>query len=103
MLRSHAPLSATWRIRLERLDRRVTTVLAAAAVPVLRVALGVVSLWFGALKLFPGLSPAQDLAGRTVEQLTFGLGPPAAAPSVGMSTASWTSTSTPSRATEGSP
>jgi len=50
--------------------------LAAVAIPVLRVALGVVFLWFGALKFFPGLSPAQDLAARTIEQLTFGLVPP---------------------------
>ncbi len=39
----------------------------------LRVSLGVVFLWFGVLKFFPGLSPAQDLAARTVERLTFGL------------------------------
>jgi hypothetical protein len=29
--------------------------------------------WFGALKFFPGLSPAQDLAGRTIKTLSFGL------------------------------
>ena len=39
----------------------------------LRVSLGIVFLWFGALKFFPGLSPAQDLAGRTIEALTFGM------------------------------
>ena len=38
----------------------------------LRIALGIVFLWFGALKLIPGLSPAQDLAGRTIEVLTGG-------------------------------
>jgi uncharacterized membrane protein YphA (DoxX/SURF4 family) len=37
------------------------------------VALGVVFLWFGALKFVPGLSPAQDLAARTIEVLTFGV------------------------------
>ena len=41
----------------------------------LRVSLGVVFLWFGALKFFPGLSPAQDLATRTIGLLTFGLIP----------------------------
>ena len=30
-------------------------------------------LWFGVLKFFPNLSPAEDLAARTIEQLTFGL------------------------------
>jgi len=73
MLRSPATPSATWRIPFDRLDRRITIALAAAAVPVLRIALGVVFLWFGVLKFFPGLSPAADLAARTIEQLTFGL------------------------------
>jgi hypothetical protein len=41
--------------------------------PVLRVSLGIIFLWFGALKFFPGLSPAQDLAARTIEQLSFGI------------------------------
>ncbi|MDG1572445.1 doxx family protein [Robiginitalea sp. M366] len=34
--------------------------------------LGLVYLWFGALKFFPGLSPAEALAGDTIEALTFG-------------------------------
>jgi uncharacterized membrane protein YkgB len=41
----------------------------------LRMALGIVFLWFGALKLVPGLSPAETLAGQTIEVLTFGLVP----------------------------
>ena len=45
----------------------------------MRLALGVVFLWFGALKLIPGLSPAEDLAGRTIEALTFGIVPAAVA------------------------
>jgi uncharacterized membrane protein YkgB len=39
----------------------------------LRVSLGIVFFWFGVLKFFPGLSPAQDLAARTIETLSFGL------------------------------
>jgi uncharacterized membrane protein YphA (DoxX/SURF4 family) len=38
----------------------------------LRLALGVVFFWFGVLKFFPGASPAEALAGRTIETLTFG-------------------------------
>ena len=38
----------------------------------LRLALGVVFFWFGVLKFFPGASPAEELAGRTIETLTFG-------------------------------
>jgi len=37
--------------------------------------MGVVFLWFGALKFFPNLSPATDLALRTIDVLTFGLLP----------------------------
>jgi uncharacterized membrane protein YphA (DoxX/SURF4 family) len=41
-------------------------------VTILRVALGIVFLWFGVLKFFPGLSPAQTLAVKTIDVLTFG-------------------------------
>lgn len=49
--------------------------MAAHGVLALRLALGIVFLWFGALKLIPGLSPAETLAGRTIETLTFGVVP----------------------------
>lgn len=58
---------------IERLDVRITATLARVAVPTLRIALGVVFLWFGVLKFFPDLSPAETLVGRTIEQLTFGI------------------------------
>jgi uncharacterized membrane protein YphA (DoxX/SURF4 family) len=58
---------------IDRLDVRITTTLARIAVPSLRIALGVVFLWFGALKFFPGASPAETLAARTIEQLTLGV------------------------------
>jgi uncharacterized membrane protein YphA (DoxX/SURF4 family) len=67
------------RARLDQFDRRLTGALAASAVPVLRLALGVVFLWFGALKFLPGLSPAQDLAARTISELTFGVVTPGVA------------------------
>lgn len=57
---------------IDRLDARITGTLARFAVPALRVALGIVFLWFGMLKFFPNLSPAETLAARTIEQLTFG-------------------------------
>jgi uncharacterized membrane protein YphA (DoxX/SURF4 family) len=56
----------------ERVDVRVTRTLARLGVPAVRVALGIVFLWFGVLKFFPGLSPAEDLAARTIESLSFG-------------------------------
>jgi uncharacterized membrane protein YphA (DoxX/SURF4 family) len=39
----------------------------------LRTSIGVIFLWFGVLKFFPGFSPAQDLAIRTITQLSFGM------------------------------
>lgn len=41
----------------------------------LRVSIGIVFFWFGILKFFPGVSPAQDLAIRTISLLTFGILP----------------------------
>jgi uncharacterized membrane protein YphA (DoxX/SURF4 family) len=56
----------------DRLDAVITSGLARLGPPVLRIGLGVVFLWFGALKFFPDLSPAQELSTRTIERLTFG-------------------------------
>lgn len=47
--------------------------LARHSIDILRISLGVVFLAFGVQKFFPGVSPAQDLAIRTIEKLTFGL------------------------------
>jgi uncharacterized membrane protein YphA (DoxX/SURF4 family) len=65
------PLSPTY----DRIDRRITGWMAAHGLTALRLALGVVFLWFGLLKYGPGLSPAETLAGRTIETLTMGLIP----------------------------
>lgn len=58
---------------LEPLDVRITATLARIGVPVLRIGLGVVFLWFGVLKFFPGASPAEALAARTIQTLSGGL------------------------------
>lgn len=42
---------------------------------ILALTIGLVYVWFGALKFFPGLSPAEQLAGKTVCALTLGLIP----------------------------
>jgi uncharacterized membrane protein YkgB len=60
---------------LERLDVNIVRFLARYSLPFLRMGMGIVFLWFGALKFFPGLSPATDLAVRTIDVLTFGLIP----------------------------
>lgn len=43
---------------------------------VIRIGLGVVYFWFGFLKYFHDVSPAEELAAKTVERITFGLMPP---------------------------
>lgn len=61
------------RAAYDRLDARIVAGLARAAVPALRYGLALIFLWFGGLKFFPDLSPAADLATRTIERLSFGL------------------------------
>lgn len=68
-----------WRETLDRIDVRLTRWMARYGILLLRVSLGLVFLWFGFLKFFPGLSPAEELATSTVSTLTFGLVPPATA------------------------
>jgi putative oxidoreductase len=53
--------------------------LVAYSVMILRVTLGAVFLAFGALKFFPGVSPAQSLVERTTDILLLGLVPGSAA------------------------
>jgi len=65
--------------RLQSLDERLARWMARHGIRLLRVSLGVVFAWFGALKFFPGLSPAQDLAGSTIEVMSLGLVPAAVA------------------------
>ena len=59
----------TW---FDRIDAQITRWMAKHGVRLLRISLGVVFFWFGFLKFFPGMSPAQDLASRTIEILSFG-------------------------------
>ena len=57
----------------DSVDATITSVLARIGVPAVRIGLGIVFLWFGVLKFFPNASPAEDLAARTIEQLSFGV------------------------------
>ncbi|WP_370095643.1 DoxX family membrane protein [Winogradskyella sp.] len=43
---------------------------------ILAICIGLVYFWFGILKFFPGLSPAESLAKDTITILTFNLIPP---------------------------
>jgi uncharacterized membrane protein YkgB len=57
----------------QRVDIRVTNWMARYGVLLLRISLGIVFFWFGVLKFFPSLSPAEELATRTIEVLSFGI------------------------------
>jgi uncharacterized membrane protein YkgB len=58
------------RAAIDLFDRLVVRVMDAVGVPFARLALGVVFIWFGALKLVGDLSPAYDLIAATVYWLT---------------------------------
>lgn len=45
----------------DRLDRAIVEWMARYGVPLLRISIGIVFFWFGALKLIPGASPAEPL------------------------------------------
>jgi uncharacterized membrane protein YkgB len=52
--------------RFEALDLRLTRLMAQHGVTLLRISLGVIFFWFGALKLFPAFSPAEGLIRETI-------------------------------------
>jgi uncharacterized membrane protein YkgB len=56
---------AAARERFDRVDREITRQMNRLGIPALRVALGVVFIWFGGLKVVGG-SPAADLVAATV-------------------------------------
>jgi uncharacterized membrane protein YkgB len=63
--------------RLDPIDIRITSWMARHGITFTRLALGIVFLWFGAIKFVPGWSPAADLASRTISRLSFGVIGPA--------------------------
>lgn len=52
--------------KFDTVDTAITRWMADHGITILRIALGVVFVWFGALKFVPGLSPAEDLVRATV-------------------------------------
>ncbi|NMR21281.1 DoxX family membrane protein [Cellulomonas fimi] len=79
-----APVTSPGRLRtatqlVDLATARLRAVLTRAALPALRISLGLVFLGFGVLKFFPGLSPAEAIVQRTLDTLSFGLVGPSAA------------------------
>ncbi len=57
---------------IEIIDPIITKWMARYGIYALRLSIGLIFIWFGALKFFPGFSPAEALALSTIEILTFG-------------------------------
>ena len=55
------------------IDEHLTKWMADHSILFLRVAVGIIFFWFGVLKFFPSLSPAENLAAKTISKLTSGL------------------------------
>ena len=53
-------------VRFDGIDRAITNWMARYGMIIMRVGLGIIFFWFGALKLVPGLSPAEDLVRNTI-------------------------------------
>src|SRR5688572_28714842 len=78
-LRARAINMKSWVNKFTQVDIRITNWMARYGVTPLRISLGIVFFWFGFLKFFPNISPAQDLATRTIMTLSFGVVQPSVA------------------------
>jgi uncharacterized membrane protein YkgB len=59
----------------DRVDPSIAGWMSRNGIRLIRISLGIVFFWFGVLKFFPGMSPAADLAARTISVLTRGVVP----------------------------
>jgi uncharacterized membrane protein YphA (DoxX/SURF4 family) len=65
-----------FRSLFERVDPMIAGWMERHGLRLLRWSLGIVFFWFGFLKFFNGMSPAQELASRTISVLSLGKVPP---------------------------
>lgn len=59
--------------KFHKVDVAVTNWMADNGILLLRLSIGIIFLWYGLLKFFTGISPAESLAINTIDALTFGL------------------------------
>lgn len=62
--------------KISIIDQFLTRWMARYGITFLRLSIGIIFIWFGGLKFFSGLSPAEGLAISTINLLTFGAIPP---------------------------
>jgi len=55
-----------WLTAFDRIDRLFVHLMAKYGITALRISMGIVFFWFGALKLVPELSPAEELIRETI-------------------------------------
>lgn len=58
---------------IQKIDRSVRKWMREHGFTLLRLSIGFIFLWFGLLKFFSGLSPAEELVTETIHQITFGV------------------------------
>jgi uncharacterized membrane protein YphA (DoxX/SURF4 family) len=59
----------------QRIDNIITNWMATNGIFLLRISIGIIFFWFGILKYFNGLSPAEDIAVKTINVLSFNMLP----------------------------
>jgi uncharacterized membrane protein YphA (DoxX/SURF4 family) len=60
-------------IRFQHMDNSIRTWMKEKGYTLLRLSIGLIFLWFGILKFFPGISPAEKLVTDTIQLVTFGI------------------------------
>lgn len=60
-------------VKINNVDIIVTNWMARNGIFLLELAIGIIFIWFGAIKFFKDLSPAEVLAVKTIDKLTFQL------------------------------
>lgn len=63
---NHINRRITLDLYFDKIDQIITHWMARYGLIIMRIGLGIVFFWFGALKLVPGLSPAEDLVRHTI-------------------------------------
>ena len=57
----------------DKADIALTSWMAVKGILLLRISIGIIFFWFGFLKFFQGMSPAETLAVKTIDNITFHL------------------------------
>jgi uncharacterized membrane protein YphA (DoxX/SURF4 family) len=59
--------------KFDKIDSAITGWMSEHGLKLLRLSIGFIFIWYGAVKFFPGISPAEDLAIRTIQAISFNL------------------------------